>query len=421
MLSPPHEAMATTRVETSQPQFARFSRPALIVGAVALVAAAVGAFISSAAQFWQSYLFAFALFLVLGMGGLGLLMLQYVTGGRWGQTIKRILEAMALTLFLMAALFVPILVSLFTNPGAIYPWTNPSIVAANEILNFRVESGYLTPLWFIVRAVLFFTIWLGLTSLLTRWSSEQDRAPSEALQRRFGRLSAIGIVLFMLTYSFAMIDWGMTTEKVWYSTMYPVLFVVASAVTGVAFSAFVLSFIYREPLLNKIANANRFHDLGSLMFAFVVFWTYINFSQFLIMYSANIAEEAEFYVQRTQGGWQFLGYMVTACCFVLPFFTLLVRRNKKHPNTMRYVGAFILFAQLLNIFYTLVPTFHPEQFSISWIDIVAVLGIGGLWIGTFLYILGSRPLVAVNDPRQEACLETHHGDGFETDSARAHA
>ena len=413
--------MATIRAETSQPQFARFSRPALIVGAVALLAAVVGAFVSSAAQFWQSYLFAFVLCFALGMGGLGLLLLQYVTGGRWGQTIKRILEAMASTLFLMALLFIPLLVSLFTNPGAIYPWTNQDVVAGSSILRMRVESGYLTPLWFIVRAVLFFAIWLGLTFLLTRWSREQDRSADPAIQRRFGRIAGLGIVLFMLTYSFAMIDWGMTTEKTWYSTMYPVLFVVVSAVTGVAFSAFVLSFIYREPPLNKIANANRFHDLGSLMFAFVVFWTYINFSQFLIMFSANIAEEAEYYLQRSQGGWQFLGYLVTACCFVLPFFTLLVRRNKKHPNTMRYVAGFLLVAQMLNVFYTIVPTFHPEQFSVSWIDIVALIGIGGLWGGTFLYFLASRPLVAENDPRQESCLEHHHGDSFEGESSHAHA
>lgn len=410
--------MATTRVADTSPQIARFSRPALIVGAVALVAALLGAFVSSSQQFFQSYLYGFLFWFVLSMAGLGLIILQYLTGGRWGQTIKRILEAMALNLFLMLVLFVPIIVSLWTSPGAVYPWSDPNQVAASEILTHR--QSYMNPAMFTLRAILFFAVWLALTYLFTRWSREQDRTANPAIHGRFGRLAGLGVVLFMLTYSFAMIDWGMSTEPVWYSTMYPVLFVVASALTGMAFSAFVLSFIYKEAPINRVANANRFHDLGSLMFAFTVLWTYVNFSQFLIMFSANIAEEAEFYVHRSQGGWQYLGYAVTLSCFVLPFFILLGRRTKRAPERMRIVSAFVLFAQALNIFYTLVPSFHPEQFSISWIDIVALIGVGGLWVGTFLYWLGSRPLVAENDPRQAMTIANHHGDTFEGEAAKAH-
>lgn len=410
--------MATTRAANPAPQIARFSRPALIVGAVALVAAILGAFVSSSQQFWQSYLYGFVYWFVLSMGGLGLLILQYLTGGRWGQTIKRILEAMALNLFLMAILFVPILVSLFTNPGAIYPWNDAAKVQESEILQLR--SGYMNAAMFSLRAVIFFGLWLLMTYLFTRWSREQDRTANPAIHGRMVRLAGIGVVLFVLSYSFAMIDWGMSTEPFWYSTMYPVLFISVSALTGVAFSALVLSLIYKEAPINRIATANRFHDLGSLAFTFIVFWTYVTFSQFLIMFSANIAEEAEFYVNRSQGGWQYLAYLVTLFCFVLPFFTLLSRRTKRAPQRMRILGVFLLFAQMLYVFFSIVPAFHPEQFSLSWIDIVALVGVGGLWVGGFLYWLGSRPLVTENDPRQAATLAHAHGDAFEGEAAGAH-
>ncbi|MBC8161311.1 MAG: hypothetical protein H7Z42_08835, partial [Roseiflexaceae bacterium] len=403
--------MAVTRAETPIPQIARYARPALIVGAVALLLSIVGAFFASD-MFWQSYLFAFLFWFALSMGGLGLLMLQYVVQGRWGQTIKRILEAMALNLPLLAIAFVPILVSLFLGSGALYPWNNPETVNEFEMLQFRVETGYLTPLWFTVRAVLYFAVWLGLMVLLTRGSREQDANPSDSIHKRLGRTSALGIVLFMLSYSFATIDWGMTTEVLWYSTMYPVLYVVISALTGIAFSILVLSFIRKLPQISRIATANRFHDLSTLAFAFTVLWTYVNFSQFLIMYSANISEEAEFYVHRTQGGWGILGGVVTICCFILPFLTLLGRRTKRSPQRMRAIAAFIIGAQVLNLFYTLIPAFHTEQFTVNWTDIVAWVGLGGLWIGLFLTTLSRNPLVVENDPRQAHCLERHHGDAF---------
>lgn len=413
--------MATTRAETLTPQLARFARPALIVGAVALVLAIAGALVSGSATFWQSYLYAFLFWLVLTMGGLGLLILQYVVGGRWGQTIKRILEAMALNLPLMAIAFVPIVIGLFLGSTALYPWNNPEVVAEYEMLQHRVESGYLTPLWFTVRAVVYFAVWLGLAYLLTNGSRAQDSSPNLAIHKRLGRISAVGIVLFVLSYSFAMIDWGMTTEKLWYSTMYPVLFISASALTAIAFSLVVLSFLRNTAPISRIANAGRFHDLGSLAFAFTVLWTYINFSQFLIIYSANISEEAEFYVHRTQGGWGIVGALVTICCFILPFLILLGRRTKRSPERMRMVALFILAAQLLNLFYTLMPAFHPEQFTINWTDIVAWIGLGGLWVGLFLFTLSRRPLVVENDPRQAHCLEHHHGDAFDGEVAHAHA
>ncbi|KAB8141035.1 hypothetical protein F8S13_21180 [Chloroflexia bacterium SDU3-3] len=402
----------TAREASPKPlQLARFSRLALIVGAVSLLIAIVSGFVVGGAQFFQSYLYGFIYWFAISMGGLGLLILQYLVGGRWGQTIKRILEAMAQNLYLMAALFVPIIISIFALPGAVYPWSDPSVVASNHILQLR--QPYMNPAMFSLRAVIFFAAWIGLTYLFTKWSDEQDRTANPAIHSRFGKLAGGGVVLFMLTYSFAMIDWGMTTELVWYSTMYPVLYVVISALTGIAFSAFVLSFIYKVQPLAKIATANRFHDLGSLGFAFTVLWTYVNFSQFLIIYSANISEEAEFYVVRSQGGWQYLGYIVTFCCFILPFFALLSRRTKRSPERMRWFGAFILVAQMLNVFWQLTPAFHHEHFSVSITDLAMLVGIGGLWVGAFLYWLGRRPLVAENDPRQQDCLVRSHTDAFE--------
>lgn len=411
--------MATARAETTTPQIARISRPALIIGAVALVIGIAGAFLSGIGQFFQSYLYAFVFWLVLSMGGLGLLILQYLTGGRWGQTIKRILEAMALTLPLMGILFLPILGSVIAGNSPLYAWNQPAQVAGNHILELR--APYMNATWFTIRAVLYFAIWIGLTYGFVTLSRRQDRTGDPKVAGRLGRLAGLAIVLFVLSYSFAMIEWAMTTEKVWYSTMYPVLFIVSSALTGLAFSSVVLSYIRGFAPLSKIANANRFHDLGSLTFAFTVLWTYVNFSQFLIMFSANIAEEAEFYVHRSANGWQYLAQFIILCCFALPFFTLLSRRTKRSPQRMRVLGIFILFTQLINLFWVIVPGFHPEQLQVSWLDLVSLVAVGGLWLGTFTFWLGSRPLVTENDPRQAASLERHPGDTFEGERTPAHA
>jgi hypothetical protein len=407
--------MAVNRAETRIPQLAQIQRIALIVGGVALVASVLGALLSGTTQFFQSYLFAYLYWMLPTFGSLGLLMLQYLTGGRWGQTLRRFFEAGAANFALMAVLFLPLLLGL----SELYPWARPEVVAENEIVAHR--TPYLNVPFFLGRTVLYFIVWGGLTYLLRSWSMQQDRTNNPSFTRRLGTLSGPGIVAFVLTLSFAAFDWGMSTEEVWFSTIYGVIFLVSSGLVTFSLSSIMLALLRRTQPLARIASPGRFHDIGSLMFAFTVLWAYVGFSQFLITWSANLVEEVTFYVHRTKGGWEWIAYSLMAFQFALPFLVLLSRRTKRSPQRLPIIAALILVMQTVYIFWNIAPSFHTEQFSISWLDFVSWLAIGGLWLGLYAWWLQRRPLVAPNDPRMPSMLNPRHEDSFEHEMRKSHA
>ncbi|MEZ4707624.1 MAG: hypothetical protein R3A44_10480 [Caldilineaceae bacterium] len=377
----------------------RYQRPAMIVGGVGLVLALVGAALDRT-QFWQSYLFAYIFWLSVGLGCLGLLMLHHLVGGRWSALIRRVMEAGAMTLPWMALLFIPLLLALTT----LYPWTNAEHVQASELL--QAKTAWLNVPFFIGRAALYLLIWAGLAWQLNKLSRAQDETDDPALGPRMRRLSAIGIILYMLTATFAGYDWMMSLEPEWFSSIYGLLFIAGQGIAAIALAIIGL---------NLLAGANGDdadwvkprNDLGNMLLGFVMIWAYFSFSQFLVIWSADIPEEAIWYYHRTQGGWREVAIVLIALHFVLPFLLLLARGLKRNARWLTALAAFIFLARLLDLFWQIMPAFYPAGLHIHWLDLALVCAMGGGWITLFLLQWAGRPAVALHDPQLDAHGHMH--------------
>ena len=362
----------------------------LVIGVIGLVAAGAGALVSPA-QFFHSYLLAFLFWLAAALGGLALTMLHHMSGGGWGVVLRRIFEASARTLPWMALFFVPLVFGLTD----LYPWTDTAMVAGDHIL--KEKTLYLNVPFFLVRAVLYFAIWSGLAFYLTRWSAEQDRTGSPALATRMQSTSAVGLVLYVLTMTFASIDWGMSLEPHWFSTMYGFLFVIGQALMALAVAIVVARRLSMEPPMSGVYNAGHFHDFGKLLFAFTMVWAYLSFSQFLIIWSANLPEEIPWYQHRLSHGWEYLGIALVAFHFAVPFIVLLSRRTKRNSTVLARMAMWLIVARFLDLFYLIGPEAYPHGLGFHWLDVAAVVGLGGIWVALFTSNLKSRPLLPVHD------------------------
>ncbi len=269
----------------------------LVVGIAGLIVCLAGA-VFDAPQFFRSYLVAYLFAIGFPLGCLSLLMLHHLVGGNWGFVIQRLLEAGARTLPLMALLFLPIAV----GAHELYLWARPEAVAADPLL--QQKSLYLNLPFFYGRAVFYFAVWIVLGHLLSKWSVEQDRSGAADLTRRLQTLSGPGLVLYGLTVTFAMIDWAMSLEPHWYSTVYGLSFVVSNGLAALALAICVAAALVEQGPLARLAGADHFHDLGNLLLAFVMLWAYLGFSQFMIIWMENLKEEIPWYLHRTSGGWQ---------------------------------------------------------------------------------------------------------------------
>jgi hypothetical protein len=380
----------TVPADAAAPDMRRLGRGALAVGIGGAVLCAIGWGVSPG-QFFRSYLVAYLFWLGIALGCLGILMLQHLTGGAWGIVIRRLLESGARTLPLLALLFVPILFGL----QELFVWARPEAVAADEILQHK--SLYLNVPFFIVRAVVYFAAWTGLAWLLCRWSARQDATGDPRLIRKLGTLSGPGIVIYVLTMTFASVDWVMSLEPHWFSTIFGGLLVAGQALAAMAFVIAALSLLAgRKPLAGVIGSAH-FHDLGKLLLAFVMVWSYFAFSQFLIIWAGNLPEEIPWYLSRLTGGWEWLGLALVIAQFAAPFLLLLSRDFKRNANRLARVAALVVLLRLLDMYWMIAPAFDPGAFAIHWLDIVAPLGLGGIWLAVFVWQLGRMPLLPLRD------------------------
>ncbi len=383
------------------PGVKRFHQRALIVGVVFLVLFAVGFFFDRR-QFFHSYLFAFSFWAGISIGSLALLMLQHLTGGGWGLVIRRVLEAATRTLSLVLILFVPIVL----GAHSIYPWTDAAEVAKKPVLVEKAK--YLNLPFFTIRAAVFFAIWITLAFFLNHWSKLQDQTADRQYAKRMATLSGPGMVLLVFSVTFASIDWFMSLEPEWYSTIYGFIFLASWTLSALAFVIAVMATLSRHEPMNQIVAQLHFHDLGKLLLAMVMLWSYFAFSQFLIVWSGNLPEEIHWYLPRIHGAWGVIALAVIVLHFAFPFLFLLSRSFKRNAGKLVIVAVLILVMRLFDLFWTIVPSFTHEHFHISWMDIVAPIGMGGLWLAAFVRALGQRPLIPINDPQYESVLEQKH-------------
>lgn len=380
----------------------RIRQRALIAGVAGVAVTAAGAFLD-ADRFFQSYLLAFLFWLAAAMGGLALTMLQHMTGGSWGLVLRRIFEAAARTLPWMALLFVPVAFGM----EHLYSWTDPQKVATDRIL--QAKAAYLNAPFFLARAALYFAVWIGLAFFLTAWSAEQDRSGSPALARKMRALSAVGIVLFAFTMTFAAFDWGMSLDPHWFSTMYGFLFIIGQLLMGLSLAIVTARHLSAEAPMASVFNVGHWHDFGKLLFAFAMVWTYLAFSQFLIIWSANLPEEIPWYLHRMSHGWQYLAVALIAVHFVVPFAVLLSRRTKRNPAVLAGMALWIILARFVDVFFLVGPDFHTEGLALDWQDVAAMVALGGIWVWLFATNLKGRALLPVGDPGLAGALQAGSG------------
>ncbi len=362
----------------------RSMRLAFIAGALGAVVSTVGALFDSG-QFFRSYLFAYVFWLCIPVGSLAFLMLHFMVGGEWGLMIRRLLETATRTLPLLALLFIPLLFGL----QWVYPWAEPEHVAADQVL--RHKSAYLNIPFFIARTIVYLTLWAGLAYILNRWSREQDGSTELPAGNRMRRLSGPGLLIYLFTMSFASVDWIMSIEPHWYSAGYGVIWIINQGVTTLAFAIVVLTCLGRRQPLARRLRPSHFHDLGNLLLAFIMLWAYMAFSQYLIIWSANLAEEIPWYIARTRGIWRWLPPLLIVFHFFVPFFLLLMRDVKRNRSVLVWVATGILVMRLVDTYWMIVPGF--ENSAVHWLDASLVVGIGGLWLGVFLHQLEQMPLL----------------------------
>ena len=383
---------------------------ALGVGAVGFLLWLVGTYLNPE-QGLRSWLLGFVFWGGISIGSIGLLMLQYLTGGAWGVVIRRTLEAASRTLLLVALLFLPIAVGI----TQLYEWTH--LPATDHIIEHR--GWYMTASGWIIRSVICFGIFGVMAYLLNKWSANQDESKDhEQAAAWLGRATAFSgptMVIFALTVTLVAVDWVMTLEPHWFSTIFGLLFVIGWALSCLCFVVILLAFLQDKVPMNHVLGRRHFHDLGKLMLALVMVWAYFNFSQYLIIYSGNIPEETVWFIKRSTGGWGWMAWGLILFHFAVPFLILLQQDLKRKPWKLATVAIFILFMRLVDLFFyigpspRITPLGPPEAFVVSWMDIVAPICIGGFWVAYFLSQLMKRPLVPVMDPFLENAIEHGHG------------
>jgi hypothetical protein len=387
---------------SESPALERLQRTGLAVGGLFLVALAAG-FVLDRAQFFRSYLFGWLFWVGVGVGSLGLAMLNHLTGGLWGLVPRRFHEAAARTLPWMALLFLPVVL----GAPSLYTWARPEVVAADELL--QKKAAYLNVPFFAARAVFYFAVWGLLGWRVGSWSRQQDGGADPARAGRLRGLSAVGLVLLSLTTTFAAVDWGMSLAPHWFSTIYGVLFIVGWTLSALSFTIILMSRLAGEEPFTRALQPVTVHDLGKLLLAFTMLWGYVNLSQFLIVWSGNVSEETPFYLHRLHGGWQAVAIVLLVFHFALPFALLLSRPLKRNARALGAVAALMLLMQLVDLFWLIGPDLvghgHLDvPLRAHWMDLAAALGLGGLWLFLFARQTRTAPVLPVGEPEVRELL-----------------
>lgn len=379
----------------------RIGKLALAVGVAGAVLLVVGFFLWPE-RFFHSYLVGHLYWLGLALGSLALVMVQHLSGGAWGLASRRVFEAASRTLPALALLFVPVVFGM----GSLYEWTHEEVVREDPLLLHK--APYLDGTFWIVRAVVYFAIWLGLAYLINRYSVRQDASPAVGWTKKLKVVSAPGLVLYVFSISFAAFDWIMSVEPHWFSTMYGVWLLGGHGLSALAFLIVVTAWLVKREPMAAAYRKVHFHDWGKLMLAFTLLWTYFSLSQFLIIWSANLPEEVIWYEHRLTGGWQFVAISLAILHFAVPFGLLLSRDLKRDTRRLVPVALLLLVMHWVDYYWNVIPAYSKGELSFHVLDLLAPVALGGLWVWLFVRELRKRPLLPVGDPYLEEVFHDGH-------------
>lgn len=390
---------APTPAVTLPPVLERVQRGAFLAGGLGLIISFTW-LPARPDQFFRSYLLAFVFCVGFPLGCMAILMIHHLTGGWWGLPIRRPLEAGSRTLPVLLILFIPLLFGL----ARLYPWDNPNIVAADPILQFK--HFYLNRNFFILRAAIYFAIWFGLSYFLNKWSLMQDRTADPRIAKRLEGMSGPGIILFGITVTFASIDWVMSIESHWYSTIFGMIFMIIYALGAMALVIIIARVTANYAPVSRLVTADQFNDLGNLLLTFVMLWAYLSFSQFLIIWAGNLKSEITFYLSRASGEWAGVALFLILFHFAVPFMLLLQRPVKRRLQVLSIVAGALILVSFIDVFWLIVPAFEPAKPRLHPLDLTLFAGVCGTWLGSYIWQLKRTPLLPLHDPRFAEAFES---------------
>ncbi len=377
-----------------------------VIGAVL---AAIGA-VTNATQFWASYLYAYTFWAGISIGSLALLLLHHTVGGGWGFVLRRFLESGVRLLPVMLILALPIL---FLGMPHLYSWARPE-AATDAIL--QKKAMWLNVPGFMVRTFIYYSIWMIFGYFLLKLGGTQDRSQDERTTAKvstaLNKWGAAGLLVYVITVTFAAVDWVMSITPHWYSSIFGLMMLASQGLSTLALMIALAGYLGGRTKLIQEAPSGFLRDLGNFMLAFTMLWAYMSFSQLIITYSGNTVEEVSWYIERTRNNWWIFA-AINGIHFFLPFFILLTQsKMKKDPARLGLVGLLIVVLRLLDIFWWVMPTFTPAPtFNLAIFG--APLALGGIWLFLWANGLKDKTAVPVHDPRLESALplhvEAHHG------------
>jgi hypothetical protein len=397
--APPH-------LDLTAPEVVRkISQRSLVIGVVFGVIAVVLAFIHPD-EFYRAYLLGFMCWLGIALGSMAIVMIRHLTGGGWGTVIRRILGAAMRTLPLLAILFIPVIFGI----RRLYIWAQPLSNIEDKHLRQHLEQitqSYLTVTGFIIRAVLYFAIWNLLSLLLSKWSKQTDRPDTPDNTQRFKAVSGPGLILYAFTIAFASIDWLMSLDPSWISTIFGLIILIGQMLSAMCFAVVVERILFNYKPMSEMLRPDFVHDHGKWMLTFIMVWAYFSFSQWLITWAGNLPSEITFYLKRLSGGWGWVGLILVLFHFAIPFAMLLSRPFKRDIRKLVWLAVWLMLMRYLDLFWIVEPNFS-NTFFLTFADIVVPIAIGGIWLWHFFRNLSSLPLLPAYDQDAHEVLQPAH-------------
>ena len=397
---------------TPPPVLKTLSQRLLVAGGIFAIIAIVLA-VTRPDEFYPAYLLGFMDWLGVALGSMAIIMIRHLTGGGWGVVIRRIQGAAMRTLPGLALLFIPIVIAVYQ--GRMYPWAMPlaSVTDAHiqkHLHDHQAVLSYLNPQGFLIRALIYFAIWNLLSFLLSKWSKEGDNSSAPDNTGKFKAVSGPGLILYAFTISFAAIDWVMSLDPSWISTIFGLLILIGEVLAAMCFAVFVERILYDYKPMSEMLKPDFVHDHGKWMLTFIMVWAYFSFSQWLIIWAGNLPTEITFYMRRLHGGWEGVALFIVLFHFVVPFAILLSRPFKRNIRKLVWLAVWMLFMRWVDLMWMIEPNFS-QTFRITIADIVVSVAIGCLWMGYFFRNLSALPLLPIYDPTAVEVLEPAHHHG----------
>ncbi|VAX25151.1 Putative uncharacterized protein TTHA1760 [hydrothermal vent metagenome] len=335
----------------------------------------------------------------VGLGALFFVALEHLVGAVWSTPFRRVFEILSALLLILPLVALPV----YFHAHDIFHWTHTDIVAADDILSQK--SSYLNMTFFTIRIIIYFAIWIIFYWVLIRNSNKQDKSRDQKISKLNARISAVFMPIFALTITFSAIDWLMSLEPHWFSTIFGVYYFSGTVVVSLAVGTILVIWLNEKGLLVKGIKQDHYYSLGALLFAFINFWAYIAFSQYLLIWYANLPEETFWFLKRWEGSWMIFSILFIFVHFVVPYFGLLSQPSKTDPKRLKYMAGWLVFAHLMDLYWIVIPTFSPDGFVFGWIEIGFIILAIGIIMVVFYFKAKKTNLVAIGDPKLQRGID----------------